>query len=174
MSLGEKSLAAPGNQTCLSGVPVQRSTDWATSPPPFPSPQRTDQYPQKVRKSKWGQMLSGSAAKYQFTVPLTELLSHNPPQSPAKAILTLSQQLLTSRYGSCVQHSKLHQLHSNLFPGGNSYGFFHKGRSVFHTFSTSIIKIKTSHVLPVRTAYKHQPLRLRSQCVTSCNTGHRQ
>ena len=30
-----KSLAAPGNRTCLSGVPVRRSTNWATSPPPF-------------------------------------------------------------------------------------------------------------------------------------------
>ena len=26
-TLGEKSLAAPGNRTCLSGVPVQRSTN---------------------------------------------------------------------------------------------------------------------------------------------------
>ena len=32
-SLGEESLAAPGNRTCLSGVPVRRSTNWATSPP---------------------------------------------------------------------------------------------------------------------------------------------
>ena len=31
--LGEKSLAARGSQTCLSGVPVWRSTNWATSPP---------------------------------------------------------------------------------------------------------------------------------------------
>ena len=31
--LWEKSLAALGNRTCLSGVPVQRSTNWATSPP---------------------------------------------------------------------------------------------------------------------------------------------
>ena len=28
----EKSLAAPGNRTCLSGVPVRRSTNRATSP----------------------------------------------------------------------------------------------------------------------------------------------
>ena len=29
---GEKSLGAPGNRTCVSGVPVRRSTTWATSP----------------------------------------------------------------------------------------------------------------------------------------------
>ena len=33
LTLGEKSLAAPENRTCLSGVPVRRSTNWATSPP---------------------------------------------------------------------------------------------------------------------------------------------
>ena len=32
LTLGEKSLAAPGNWTCLSSVPVQHYTDWATSP----------------------------------------------------------------------------------------------------------------------------------------------
>ena len=32
-ALGEKSLAAPGNRTCVSGVPVGRSSNWATSPP---------------------------------------------------------------------------------------------------------------------------------------------
>ena len=31
--LVEKSLGAPGNRTCLSGVPVRRSTNRATSPP---------------------------------------------------------------------------------------------------------------------------------------------
>ena len=30
---GEKSLAAPGNQTCISGVLVWCSANWATSPP---------------------------------------------------------------------------------------------------------------------------------------------
>ena len=30
--LGEKSLAAPGTQTCCSSVPVWHSTNWATSP----------------------------------------------------------------------------------------------------------------------------------------------
>ena len=33
LTLGEKSLAAPGNRTRLSGVPVRRSTNRATSPP---------------------------------------------------------------------------------------------------------------------------------------------
>ena len=33
LTLGEKSLAVPGNRICLSGVPVRRSTNWATSPP---------------------------------------------------------------------------------------------------------------------------------------------
>ena len=31
--LGQKSLAAAGNRTCVSSVPVRRSTSWATSPP---------------------------------------------------------------------------------------------------------------------------------------------
>ena len=30
---GEKFLAAPGNRTCVDGVPVRCSTNWATSPP---------------------------------------------------------------------------------------------------------------------------------------------
>ena len=30
---GRKSLAAPGNRTCISGLPVRCSTIWATSPP---------------------------------------------------------------------------------------------------------------------------------------------
>ena len=30
---GRKFLAAPGNRTCLSSVPVRRSADWATCPP---------------------------------------------------------------------------------------------------------------------------------------------
>ena len=30
---GRKSLAAPGNRTCDSGVPVRRYTKWATCPP---------------------------------------------------------------------------------------------------------------------------------------------
>ena len=35
LTLGEKKfLAAPGNQTCVSGVPVRCFTSWATSPPP--------------------------------------------------------------------------------------------------------------------------------------------
>ena len=33
LTLGEKSLTTTGNQTCLSGVPARRSTNWATSPP---------------------------------------------------------------------------------------------------------------------------------------------
>ena len=32
-TLGEKSLAAPGNRTCVSGVAVRCSTSWAISPP---------------------------------------------------------------------------------------------------------------------------------------------
>ena len=32
LTLGEKSLAAPGNRTCLNGVLVRCSTNWATSP----------------------------------------------------------------------------------------------------------------------------------------------
>ena len=36
LTLGEKSLAALGTQICLSGVPVQRSTNCATSPPLCP------------------------------------------------------------------------------------------------------------------------------------------
>ena len=32
LTLGENSLAAPGNRTCVSGVPVQWSTNWATAP----------------------------------------------------------------------------------------------------------------------------------------------
>ena len=32
--LKEKSLAAPMNRTCVSGVPVRRSTNWATFPTP--------------------------------------------------------------------------------------------------------------------------------------------
>ena len=32
LTLGEKSLAASGNRTCVGGVPVRRSTNWATSP----------------------------------------------------------------------------------------------------------------------------------------------
>ena len=32
LTLGEKSLAAPGNQTCIGNVPVWCSTNWATSP----------------------------------------------------------------------------------------------------------------------------------------------
>ena len=31
--LGEKSLAAPGNRTCVGNVPVRCSTNWSTSPP---------------------------------------------------------------------------------------------------------------------------------------------
>ena len=31
-TLGENSLAAPGNRTCVSGVPVRCSTNWTTSP----------------------------------------------------------------------------------------------------------------------------------------------
>ena len=35
--LGEKSLGAPGNRTCVSDVPVRRCTNWATSnPTPHP------------------------------------------------------------------------------------------------------------------------------------------
>ena len=33
LTLGEKSLAAPGNQTCIGGVKVHCSINWATSPP---------------------------------------------------------------------------------------------------------------------------------------------
>ena len=33
LTLGEKSLAAPGNRTCVSGVPVRCSINWAASPP---------------------------------------------------------------------------------------------------------------------------------------------
>ena len=33
LTLGEKSLAAPGDRTCVIGLPVRRSTNWATSPP---------------------------------------------------------------------------------------------------------------------------------------------
>ena len=33
LTLGEKSLAAPGNRTCVGGVPVRCCTNWATSPP---------------------------------------------------------------------------------------------------------------------------------------------
>ena len=29
----KKSLAAPGNRTCFGGLPIRRSTNWATSPP---------------------------------------------------------------------------------------------------------------------------------------------
>ena len=42
LTLGEKSFAAPGNRTCVSGVLVRISTNWTTSPPllchvqPFP------------------------------------------------------------------------------------------------------------------------------------------
>ena len=32
LTLGEKALAAPGNRTCLSGVTLRRSSNWATSP----------------------------------------------------------------------------------------------------------------------------------------------
>ena len=34
LTQGEKSLAAPGNRTCVSGVPVRCCTNWATSPSP--------------------------------------------------------------------------------------------------------------------------------------------
>ena len=34
LTLDDKSLAAPGNRTCLSGVQVRRSSNWATSPSP--------------------------------------------------------------------------------------------------------------------------------------------
>ena len=33
LTLGEKSLATPGNWPCVRGMPVQCSTSWATSPP---------------------------------------------------------------------------------------------------------------------------------------------
>ena len=33
LTIGEKSLTAPGNRTCVGGVPVRCSTNWATSPP---------------------------------------------------------------------------------------------------------------------------------------------
>ena len=33
LTLGEKSLAAPGNRNCVGSVPVRCSTNWATSPP---------------------------------------------------------------------------------------------------------------------------------------------
>ena len=33
LTLGEKSLAAPGNWTCLSGVPVRCSTNWVITQP---------------------------------------------------------------------------------------------------------------------------------------------
>ena len=33
LTLGEKSLAAPGNRACFSDMPVRHSTHWATSPP---------------------------------------------------------------------------------------------------------------------------------------------
>ena len=35
LTVGEKFLAAPGNRTCVGGVPVRCSTNWATSPPLF-------------------------------------------------------------------------------------------------------------------------------------------
>ena len=35
LTLGEKSLAAPGDRTCVSSMPVRFSTNWATSPPSF-------------------------------------------------------------------------------------------------------------------------------------------
>ena len=31
--LGQKSFVAPGNRTCISGMPVRCSTNWATTPP---------------------------------------------------------------------------------------------------------------------------------------------
>ena len=33
MTLGRKSLVAPGNRTCVSGMTIRCSTNWATSPP---------------------------------------------------------------------------------------------------------------------------------------------
>ena len=33
LTLEEKSFARPGNWTCISGTPVRRSNNWATSPP---------------------------------------------------------------------------------------------------------------------------------------------
>ena len=33
LTVGEKSLAAPGNRTCVGSVPVRCSTNWSTSPP---------------------------------------------------------------------------------------------------------------------------------------------
>ena len=35
LTLGEKLFAAPGNQTCISGMMVQCGTNWAMSPPQF-------------------------------------------------------------------------------------------------------------------------------------------
>ena len=35
LTQGEKSLAAPGNRTCVRGVPVRRFINWATSPPQY-------------------------------------------------------------------------------------------------------------------------------------------
>ena len=37
LALGEKSLATPGNRTCLNGAPAWCSTSWATSSPWSPS-----------------------------------------------------------------------------------------------------------------------------------------
>ena len=38
LTLGEKSLAAPGNRTCVGNVPVQCFTNWAICIPSFPFP----------------------------------------------------------------------------------------------------------------------------------------
>ena len=78
---------------------------------------------------------------------------------------TLSQQLHTSLYGSCVQRCNLHANYCLRV----IYTNFDKERSTFDACSITLIKTKTFHVLAVWTAYKHQLLHVCSLHVTNSN-----
>ena len=80
-TLGKKSLAAPGNRTCVSGVTVRRSTNWATSSLPhfssclvlrysslcLGSPRGLSSLRVKLTKSRAGQC--PQAGQYQIWAP---------------------------------------------------------------------------------------------------------
>ena len=55
---------------------------------------------------------------------------------------------------------------------GVIFTYFHKERSAFHTFSTTLTQIKVSHVLAKRTGYEHQLLCLQSQHVANSDISH--
>ena len=76
-----------------------------------------------------------------------------------------------SLHSSCVQRCKLHWLHTSYFLG-LIYTCFHKDRCGFNTFDMTLLEMKITHVLAVRTAYEHIPLHLGLKHISNSNINH--